>query len=203
MKASARWTLIAYTLLVGCGDDKPASSCSGATGGPLSGAADSHCMGMVQTVDQTACHPPDAGAPPDASALDAGATTGNGFGDTMNNVEGDDDDCKYHVKWTSTSVCQNASVYFTVTATVKATGRPLTGAITSMSAEDVTLGTTHAAPNSGFTGAETPPGSGIYKVGPVKFDRAGQWTVRFHFYETCTDSAASPHGHAAFFVNVP
>ena len=34
--------------------------------------------------------------------------------------------------------------------------------------------------------------------------RAGDWTVRFHFYENCNDAPEdSPHGHAAFFVHVP
>ena len=32
----------------------------------------------------------------------------------------------------------------------------------------------------------------------------GKWTVRFHFNEICCDvNSDSPHGHAAFFVNVP
>ena len=39
---------------------------------------------------------------------------------------------------------------------------------------------------------------------PINFDAAGDWTVRFHFYETCNDAPEdSPHGHAAFFVHVP
>ena len=35
----------------------------------------------------------------------------------MFNAEGDDDDCKYHIIWTSTPVRENASVTFTVTLT--------------------------------------------------------------------------------------
>jgi len=45
---------------------------------------------------------------------------------------------------------------------------------------------------------------GVYSVGPVRFDQAGRWTVRFHFFETCLDAREdSPHGHAAFYVDVP
>ena len=49
----------------------------------------------------------------------------------------------------------------------------------------------------------------MYKVGPIRFDAAGNapghyWTVRFHLYEECNDSPEdSPHGHAAFYVSVP
>jgi hypothetical protein len=45
---------------------------------------------------------------------------------------------------------------------------------------------------------------GTYSVGPVRFDQAGRWFVRFHFYETCSDAPEdSPHGHVAFWVDVP
>ncbi len=45
---------------------------------------------------------------------------------------------------------------------------------------------------------------GIYKVGPLAFPQAGIWQVRFHLFEECSDSQDdSPHGHAAFFVQVP
>jgi len=38
----------------------------------------------------------------------------------------------------------------------------------------------------------------------ITFDAAGDWTVRYHFYEDCNDAPEdSPHGHAAFLVHVP
>jgi hypothetical protein len=37
----------------------------------------------------------------------------------------------------------------------------------------------------------------------VRFDASGKWTVRFHFSADCADAVDSPHGHVAFFVNVP
>ena len=64
------------------------------------------------------------------------------------------------------------------------------------------LDPTHPTPSVNITNHETSPGK--YTVGTVRFDRTGMWTVRFHFYETCSDVPAdSPHGHAAFFLNVP
>ena len=58
------------------------------------------------------------------------------------------------------------------------------------------------APNSGQTTVEQ--GNGVYKVGPIQFSKSGKWIVRFHFNECCSDDPMdSPHGHAAFWVNVP
>ena len=66
---------------------------------------------------------------------------------------------------------------------------------------DVLLNASHPVNTSAATTTELSPG--VYKVGPIKFDAAGKWTVRFHFFEGCTDTETSPHGHAAFLVNVP
>jgi hypothetical protein len=116
----------------------------------------------------------------------------------MYGTEGDDDDCKYHVTWSATPICEKAGVTFTVTLTTKADGAPATGAGTMIEA---TLGDTHVAPNTGMTIEAMP---GVYNIGPVVFDRPGRWTVRYHIHEDCTDvSDSSPHGHAAFFVDVP
>jgi hypothetical protein len=43
----------------------------------------------------------------------------------------------------------------------------------------------------------------VFQGGPLRFDRSGRWVVRFHFYEDCNDGESSPHGHIAFFVDVP
>jgi hypothetical protein len=48
---------------------------------------------------------------------------------------------------------------------------------------------------------ETKPG--VFEVGPIAFDKSGRWAVRLHFYEECVHSETSPHGRAAFFVDVP
>jgi hypothetical protein len=162
-------------------------------GGPVAGAADTHCSlpdggSRAQPTSQASC------------ALAAGADAGTtDYGAPMYNSEADDDDCKYHLKFTATPVYENTDVNFTVTATTKSDGLPATGA--NLDAE-VYLDSTHPAPNSGQHTTESPPGT--YKIGPVRFDKAGQWTVRFHLFEQCLDSVPdSPHGHAAFFIDVP
>ena len=143
--------------------------------------------------------------PTHATSCNASGGTGPGagpvdYGDTMYGNDGDDDDCKYHVHWTSTPVYENTHVTFTVTATKLADNdAPLTGANTSIEAF---LTEIHPAPPLKQTPTEAPPGT--YAVSPVQFDAAGRWTVRFHFYETCDDALPdSPHGHAAFYVDVP
>jgi len=128
------------------------------------------------------------------------------YGDTMYGTVADDDECKYHVTYSITPVCENGPVYFTVVATHLTDNTPLTGAYPFA---ELCLNDTHPAPtidaeqpDGQQTYVEGPPGT--YKVGPVQFDAAGQWTVRFHFNQKCTDVLrTSPHGHAAFFVDVP
>ena len=131
---------------------------------------------------------------------------GPDYGATMFGTEGDDDDCKYHVTYDASPICQNDGAYLVVTARYLTSGAPLTKACTFA---ELCLNDTHVVPLADFrppTGAQTvvegPPGT--YTIGPVVFDEPGQWTVRFHFNEQCCDVAASsPHGHAAFFVTVP
>ena len=49
---------------------------------------------------------------------------------------------------------------------------------------------------------EGPPGT--YTLGPYFFDEPGTWLIRYHIHPTCSDdSAASPHGHAAYWLDVP
>jgi hypothetical protein len=152
---------------------------------------DTHCSlpdgGVVaQVTDLSTCNLP----------ADAGTTD---YGATLYNSAGDDDDCKYHVSFTETAVRRNQHVNFTVTATTKVDGQPATGA--DIIAE-VFLNDTHPAPNSGQATSEKP--GGVYDVGPIVFDAAGRWTVRFHLHEDCQDATDdSPHGHAAFYIDVP
>jgi hypothetical protein len=168
-----------------------------------------------QTVNGAACNakdtPPsgdggtgaDAGPPPTPGLC---GENGGGYGGTMVGTEGDDDDCKYHVSYTVSPLCENSGTYFVVTASyLTRNGAPLTGA--SPFAE-LCLNNTHPGPNIDSSPpegqqqvVEGPPGT--YTIGPVQFDAPGKWTVRFHFNEFCCDADGSPHGHAAFFVNVP
>lgn len=187
-------------------------------GGPVVGPQDTHCSltssvgavvgdGGINLVSQAACDAPDAGA-----GVDAGTDTSTAcpYGDTNYNSSANDDDCKYHVSFTSTPVFQNTDVTFTVTAVHLSDGTPVTGAQTD---PEVFLGsggaetegcpkTTRPPPNvAGQKTTEGPPGT--YVIGPIRFDSPGNWTVRFHFYEHCYDQPESPHGHAAFLVHVP
>jgi hypothetical protein len=199
---------------------------TGPVGGAVLGPADDHCTGQPDGIaDPAACTTPassdssgDAGgaAGDTAPSADAGAPDCNlkhdaAYGDTLYNSSGDDDDCKYQVSWTSTAVRKGESVTFTVTATSKATGAPLE-ALASQPAGSTALSRLelyipcqpmHVAPIGDFqpTIKETAPG--VYTAGPIVFDESGRWVVRFHFYEQCIDQDNSPHGHAAFFVDVP
>ena len=85
----------------------------------------------------------------------------------------------------------------TVTDTVK--GKPVTCAYPYLEA------TLNDLPSSSTTPQkykETAPG--VYDVGPIVFDKAGKWVARFHFFEDCSDEPEdSPHGHVAFYIQVP
>ncbi len=173
-----------------------------------------HCVGVTpQPTDTVACTetpPPDAA--PGSNVQDAPAPPQSDFGATMYNGSGKDDDCKYAVQWTSTPIRENEDVFFTVTASCLATGTACTEGSAATGANifaEVFQGTTHVAPPTNQAAVEDPPGT--YKVGPIEFDDAGSggsagnsWTVRFHLHENCLDlEPDSPHGHAAFYLNVP
>lgn len=192
------------------------ASCN-SPGAAQAGPADTHCEGQAPVVVSAAScaggSTDDAGSSDDAGSDDAGVAAQCDYGATMANQEGDDDDCKYHVKWSSTPICEGAGgVTFTVTVTTLADGKPVTaipqGVIIetfqptspTQACDDVS---THPGPNTGAYLTETASGTGVYQ-GPVVFDAPGIWTVRFHIHEECADTLDdSPHGHAAFHINVP
>ena len=185
-------------------NNTPAGGGNQSTAAAVAGAADTHCAGKpVVVADQAACHPaPDAGDGHDHDH-DAGETADGGApadeeGATLFGSEGEDDECKYHVKWTSTPVTLNGDVTFAIAATNRKDSSPVAGA---KPYAEIFLSKTKAAPNTPVQTTETSPGN--YTIGPVKFDVAGKWNVRFHFAAECRDGETSPHGHVAFFVNVP
>ncbi|MGZ3420599.1 MAG: hypothetical protein ACXVEF_34140 [Polyangiales bacterium] len=197
--------LFSLSMMVACSSNSattaPAAD-AGPGGGVVSGAADSHCMGKKQPTDPSACHPVDGGTT-DTGHEDASTDSGEGgtessdFGPTMYGSEGDDDDCKYHVKWSITPTHLNEDETVSVTITRTVDGMPATGADPNL---EIFLDETHPAPSSGTT---TEGGGGSYTISGVRFDASGRWTVRFHVYETCVDGETSPDGHVAFFVSVP
>ena len=200
----------------GCSSSNNSSDGGGTTGsdttpGVVIGPPDHHCVSAdggltVQTIG--VCNVADPSLEPsntascsvsfnDSSGADGGASTDSG--DTMYGAAGDDDDCKYYISWTATPIQENTDTFFFVTATRLADMKPATCAGIR---PDVSLNIN--------TGAVPPPNPsteiapGVYKVGPIKFVAPGKWTVRFHLFEECSDSTDdSPHGHAAFFVQVP
>jgi hypothetical protein len=179
----------------------------------MAGPADSHCT-AAQPVSAASCHVIDAGTPADDDS-DAGADAGQeedcDYGSPLFGNEGDDDDCKYHLVWSSTPLCEGSpGVTVTVKITEKATGAAVTGVANGVLPEayipsdpNAACSTgTHVSPSSDRL-VETPANSGTY-VGNVIFDQSGQWVVRFHIHEECADVLeTSPHGHAAFRFNIP
>jgi hypothetical protein len=152
---------------------------------------------------------------------DAGSDTGSDYGPTEWNVSGNDDDCKYFVAWRSTDIVPNQPVTFWVSVQLSTTGVPLTGLAASQDggARGVLFLEVAGVPDAGIGNhvspvltagtlvpiQETPSGSGVYQIGPANFfDESGHWYIRFHFNENCDDVLPdSPHGHAAFYVDVP
>jgi hypothetical protein len=135
------------------------------------------------------------------------------YGTTTYGMEADDDDCKYHVAWTSTPICETPGAsYFTLHATYKSNGMPLAGAAPTVEAfvtspPDCGAGlpvcdtcTQRTASYSVVKMVEGSPGT---YVAPLAFNQAGIWTVRFHFFDTCDDTPNTLHGHVAFHVTVP
>lgn len=116
--------------------------------------------------------------------------------------EADDDDCKYHVRFENTCVALNEPVTFTLSLTRKFDGMP--GAGTTPAYPEVFLAddASHISPSNDITAREGP--AGTYEIGPIVFDRSGRWVIRFHYFENCSDLPEdSPHGHVAFYIDVP
>jgi hypothetical protein len=192
---SALWVACGLVALgAACSDDDgdaDAGACVGGEGA-VAGSADTHC------------------APSDTQAIGAcvsSAEAGEEEGEEeehpiLSGREADDDDCKYHVRFENTCVAVNAPVTFTLSLTRKIDGQPGTG--TNPAYPEIFLADdmSHISPSNDITAREGPDGT--YEIGPVIFDAPGRWVIRFHYFEDCSDIPAdSPHGHAAFYIDVP
>lgn len=177
-----------------------------AAGGPVTGPIDDHCGSTAQATSMASCTASDAGV---EGGADDAATDGPqkheehptlppADAGVLFNQSGADEECKYDFTWTSTAVALNENVTFTLTLKNRTDKLPALGAAPAIEAF---LDATHPAPNSGAKSVEE--GAGVYEIGPIRFDRSGYWTVRFHVYNRCIDGPTSPHGHAAFYVSVP
>lgn len=223
---------VAISLIVfACSSSEDSHSHTAYVVTPVEGAADAHCKNAdgtdkSVTIDPAACSasgddagatvdsgvPGDAGT--DAGEIDASSSayrlyprhgdedhsssTIDPDSDALFGTSGSDEYCKYRAEWSSAAAGTAHQTIFTLKLTNLVDGTPVTGAGPSA---EVFLSDTHPAPNSGQTSKETSPG--VYTIGPVEFDQAGKWTVRFHFFESCVESETSPHGHVAFYVNAP
>lgn len=166
-------------------------------GGVVAGALDDHCAGVEPVVvSQASCE----ATPPPGDAEESVP---------HDNAEADDDDCKYHVSFTTTPVRRNENVTFTVTASLLAGAKGPVTCDTGQScgkpgSEIIIEGTVDGAsplPNNGTK--TTSSAAGIYTIAPVKFDKPGRWTITYHLFEACNNLVDSPHGHASFYIDVP
>jgi len=220
---------LASGLFVGMGcssSDRAPPTALGPSGttAAAAGPSNDRCINQpASVVDPAACMTPASSGDGAGGAVDEDSTAGAAgasaasdcnlahdasYGDSLYDSAGDDDDCKYHVSWTSTPVAVNQDVSFTVTATLKDSTTPLEGLSPGTNALSrvelyIPCEPTHFPPAADArpTIKETSPG--VYTAGPIRFDKPGRWVVRFHFFESCLDQEASPHGHIAFFVDVP
>jgi hypothetical protein len=110
----------------------------------------------------------------------------------------DDDDCKYDVALTRACLPSSLDMAFLLSLDKRADDAKATGAIPSIVAYQ---GITHPAPNVKTVVSELE--TGTYAISPVRFDRAGTWTLELHVYEKCPYGPGSPHGHANFEIDVP
>ncbi len=202
-----------------CSSDASTDSGSSAPGGPISGATDAHCKDVTPVaVDAAECMTPEAdssagGAPADtgdngAAGTDCNATHDAEYGETLDGDEGDDDDCKYHAAWTSTPIRLNEDFTVTLTTTDNTTQKPLEAlddGVLPLSRVEVyqPCQPNRRPPAQDVSAKFTETSPGVFTGGPLRFDQSGRWVIRFHLYEQCLDGEHSPHGHIAFFVNVP
>jgi len=194
--------------------------------GMVPGPVNMRCAGRTPyKVNPNGCflqiEPPEFSNGGAGSELPSGGTGGvtdcnfahdSGYGDPLYNDSGDDDECKYHMSWTSTPIQKNQPFTVMVKATNLQTGAPLAnlpdqepGTVALSRIEPfVPCDPVHLPPTSTLEGQHvTETGPGEFSVGPLVFDESARWEMRFHFYGDCFNNSATPHAHIAFFVDVP
>jgi hypothetical protein len=116
--------------------------------------------------------------------------------------EGDDDECKYRVRFENTCIAVNEPVTFTLSLTRLFDDAPGSGTVPRNPEIFLADDDTHISPSNDISATEGP--SGTYDIGPVIFDRSGRWVVRFHYFDNCSELPEdSPHSHVAFYIDVP
>jgi hypothetical protein len=204
----------------GCGgdDDDTAvpAACKGGGGPVEDGTEDSHCSepgggAIVQQIGKCSSDIALAGGSGGAAGAggaggDHDAAGGEGHAEeeaaVLTSHRGADDDCKYDVSFTNSCVELNRPVTFHLTLIRREDQQPATGATPDSPEVFFESEPGHISPSRGITAPEKPKGT--YAIGPIVFDRSGRWVVRFHFFERCSDVPPdSPHGHVAFYIDVP
>lgn len=225
--------LTGFVLAPGCtstDDDAstPPATCTVKGGGPVAGPEDAHCTdgageAIVQPVGQ--CLHGELGA---GGAGADGAHGHGGAGDADHehagaggadadhehaagseepyevryNDQAADDDCKYDASFSTSCLELDKPVTLTFTLRQRATGELGKGAKPNSPEIYLASNPQHISPSLGITATEGP--SGQYAIKGVVFDTPGRWVVRFHYFEECSDLPEdSPHGHVAFYLDVP
>jgi len=190
----------------GCGGDDDAVPDTGTCtngGGPVSGPADTHCLDapgdpVIQEIGKCQTGAIDEGS---AGAGGAGGEAQEEPYETRYSNSAADDDCKYDASFSSTCITVGKPVTFTLELD-KRSGGMATGAVPDSPEIFLEANHSHISPSNAIKAPEGP--AGTYEIGPVVFDRSGRWVVRFHFFEWCSDVPEdSPHGHVAFYIDVP
>jgi hypothetical protein len=186
---------IAAALGVACSDDDPdGGECTGGDGA-VAGENENHCIENGVAIKNAigACTTGGEDADEDEEEEEHAILFGR---------EADDDDCKYHVRFENTCVALNEPVTFTLSLTRLIDGAPGSGTVPSNPEIFLADDDTHISPSNNITATEGP--AGTYEIGPVLFDRAGRWIVRFHYFDNCSELPPdSPHSHVAFYIDVP
>ena len=194
------------TLGVACSDDDGdggGGECIGGEGA-VAGAADDHCVaedgsaitqviGMCVTGGEATEEGEEGEEHEHEEEEEHAILTGR---------EADDDDCKYHVRFENTCVALNEPVTFKLSLTRKFDGMPGAGTMPAYPEVFLADDPSHISPSNDITAEEGP--AGTYEIGPIVFDQSGRWVIRFHYFESCSDLPVdSPHGHVAFYIDVP
>jgi hypothetical protein len=160
-----------------------------AGGDATAGPPETHCGAQVVRIDPAQCHPtPGEAVPPPSPPAPMREAR-----------EADDDDCKLHVAWTTEGLCVDGGVLLQLIATEKATGTPARDAhpfVDGYLIDQPTIAIDVSQQGS----LETAPG--MYRIGPIRFPAPGRWVVRFHMYDTCHASQASPRAVLPFFADL-
>lgn len=215
-----------FTITPGCKstDDatNPGSTCT-STGGPVDGPADMHCIDssgkqIVQPIGKCSADGSGAGgsdggggaAGSDGAVAAAGHDEHDhadaGTDDEEYTIhygsEAADDDCKYDASFSTTCLEVGKNVTVSLNLRERDTGNPANGGHPDSPEIYLASKPSHISPSNAIKAVEGPLGT--YQIGPVVFDEPGRWVIRFHYFESCSDIPPdSPHGHVAFYVDVP